>query len=179
MPQVVPSAPPGPIGPGSGLPDPTQNARLRQPSAPARPGLGTGDPRPLSQSIRRIEERLGNLGGGGMGGVSRNMSGFLFDPQGADFTAWINHLKNEVYRNWIPPQAVMLGFKGHCDFEFTVERDGRVSAATLLKSTGTPALDRAAQNALLGSRPMALPNDYAPPRLTIQVTFFYNENPQG
>jgi outer membrane biosynthesis protein TonB len=48
-----------------------------------------------------------------------------------------------------------------------------------VKSTGTPALDRAAQNALLGSRFLPLPADFGPPRVTIQGSFYYNEAPQG
>ena len=91
----------------------------------------------------------------------------------------VNHFKNEVYRNWIAPQAAQFGFRGHVDFEFTVERNGSMSALRLLKSSGTTSLDRAAQNALSGSRWMPLPDDYAPPRVTMQVTFFYNEAPQG
>jgi TonB family protein len=49
----------------------------------------------------------------------------------------------------------------------------------MVRSSGTPALDRAAQNALSGSRFIPLPKDYGPPRITMQVTFFYNEGPQG
>ncbi len=112
-------------------------------------------------------------------GTGTNLGGLYFDPQGADFTLWVNHFKNEVYRNWIVPQAVLFGFRGHVDFEFTVERDGTISSIRLLKSSGTASLDRAAQNALSSSRLMALPDDYGPPRLTIQVTFLYNEGPQG
>src|SRR5207249_12065337 len=51
--------------------------------------------------------------------------------------------KNEVYRNWIVPQAALLGFRGHVDLEFTVERDGTLTDLKMLKSSGTPALDRA------------------------------------
>jgi TonB family protein len=112
-------------------------------------------------------------------GNGQNQAGLYFDPQGADFTLWINHFKNEVYRNWIVPQSVLLGFRGHVDFEFTVERDGSISALRLVKSSGTPSLDRAAQQALTSSRFMNLPDDYGPPRVTMQVTFFYNEAPQG
>jgi protein TonB len=112
-------------------------------------------------------------------GTGQNQAGLYFDPQGADFTLWINHFKNEVYRNWIVPQSVLLGFRGHVDFEFTVERNGTISALRLLKSSGTVSLDRAAQNALTSSRFMQLPDDYGPPRVTMQVTFFYNEAPQG
>ena len=107
------------------------------------------------------------------------MGGLYFDPQGADFTLWINTFKNEVYRNWIVPQAALFGFRGHVDFEFTVERDGSMSALRMLKSSGTTSLDRAAQNALTSSRFLPLPDDYGPPRVTMQVTFFYNEAPQG
>jgi protein TonB len=112
-------------------------------------------------------------------GTGHNQAGLYFDPQGADFTLWINTFKNEVYRNWIVPQAALFGFRGHVDFEFTVERNGSMSALRMLKSSGTSSLDRAAQNALSSSRFMPLPDDYGPPRVTMQVTFFYNEAPQG
>jgi TonB family protein len=112
-------------------------------------------------------------------GTGQNLGGLYFDPRGADFTLWVNHFKNEVYRNWIVPQAALFGFRGHVDFEFTVERDGSMSRLRMLKSSGTTSLDRAAQNALTSSRWMALPDDYGPPRVTMQVTFFYNEAPQG
>ena len=112
-------------------------------------------------------------------GTGHNMGGLMFDPQGADFTIWVNRFKNEVYRNWIVPEAVLFGYHGHADFEFTVERDGTISSLRLLKGSGTVSLDRAAQNALTSSRFLPLPDDYGPPRITMQVTFVYNEAPQG
>jgi TonB family protein len=108
----------------------------------------------------------------------QNLGGLYFDPQGADFTVWINQFKNQVYRNWIVPQAALAGIKGHVDFEFIVERNGSMSALRLLKSSGTPSLDRAAQNALTESRFAPLPDDYHPPRVTMDVAFFYNQGPQ-
>jgi protein TonB len=114
------------------------------------------------------------------GGAGRQMGPLFFDPEGADFTGWINHFKNEVYRNWIVPQAALFGFRGgHVDIEFWVERDGSMTQVRILKSSGTPALDRAAQNALTGSRLLALPSDFGPQRVHMQVSFFYNEAPQG
>jgi protein TonB len=107
------------------------------------------------------------------------MGPLFFDPQGADFTAWINHFKNEVYRNWIVPPSVLMGARGHVDLEFTVQRDGSMIDIRLLKSSGTVSLDRAARNALLGSRLHALPAAFGPPTVTMQVTFFYNQGPQG
>ncbi len=143
----------------------------------ARPGaLGPSIAGAVDGVARRIER---DAQMGLPTGTGQNQAGLYFDPQGADFTLWINTFKNEVYRNWIVPQAALFGFRGHVDFEFTVERNGSVSALRMLKSSGTTSLDRAAQNALTGSRFMPLPDDYGPPRVTMQVTFFYNEAPQG
>lgn len=134
----------------------------------------------IASSLRNLERRLQDSGPAGLptGTGGQQMGPLFFDPEGADFTVWINHFKNEVYRNWIVPQPALMGFRGHVDIEFTVERDGRMSAIRMLKSAGTPALDRAALNALQGSLLMRLPADYGPPRITMQVTFFYNEGPR-
>lgn len=161
-------------GPDASGADPRTGARLTAPR-------GTGDrpvlpaDRSIMGSVRRLEQRMADLGAPGEGGAVRQMGPLLFDPQGADFTAWINHWRNEVYRNWIPPQAAFFGFGGgETGFEFTVERDGRLSSVRMLSSTGSRPLDRAAENALRGARLLALPSDYAPARLTIQVTFIYS-----
>ena len=97
----------------------------------------------------------------------------------ADFTAWVNHFRAEVYRNWTMPQPFFMGFRGHVDIEFVVERNGSISSLRILKSAGTAAFDRAAQNALQASQFLPLPSDFAPERVTMNVTFFYNEGPSG
>jgi protein TonB len=113
-------------------------------------------------------------------GTGQQMGALYFDPQGADFTLWINRFKDEVYRNWTIPEAANLGAaRGHVDFEFTVERDGTMSSLRMLKSSGTASLDRAAEFALRGSRLLPLPDDYGPPRVTMQVSFHYNDVIQG
>jgi periplasmic protein TonB len=199
--------PPGPVTPPppAATPAPEPQVAQKGGGAPERPGreglrlppglLGSqmtrGDegrraqPGPLGPAIEgamdsvvRRMQRDAQLGL--PTGTGRNQSyGLYFDPQGADFTLWMNTFKNEVYRNWLPPLGAELGFRGHVDFEFTVERDGSMSGLRLLKSSGTASLDRAAQNALSSSRWLPLPNDYGPPRVTMQVSFFYNEAPQG
>jgi len=143
----------------------------------ARPGPAGPS---IASSLKNLERRLQVEGAQGLPtGSGQQMGPLFFDPQGADFTQWMNQFKNEVYRNWIVPQPAILGFRGHVDLEFTVERDGTLTNLRMLKSSGTPALDRAAQNALLGSRLLPLPADFAPPRVEMQVTFCYNEGPQG
>jgi len=135
----------------------------------------------IASSLARMEQRYKDAGPRGLpSGTGQQVGPLFFDPQGADFTAWINHFKNEVYRNWIVPESVRLGYhRGHVDIEFTVERDGSLSEARIVKSSGTAVLDRAALNALQGSRFLPLPADFAPPRVTMQAIFFYNEAPQG
>jgi protein TonB len=141
---------------------------------------GTVARRPsLLGSAQRIERELAASGDSGQGklvhATGQQIGGFFFDPQGADFTAWLNHLRNELYRNWIVPQAALLGYHGEVDIEFTVSRDGTLHDLHVLSSTGTPSLDRAAANALLGSRPLPLPADYAPAELTFRIGFIYND----
>jgi protein TonB len=112
-------------------------------------------------------------------GTEQDIGGLHFDSQGADFSSWIDAFKHEVYRNWVVPQAAELGSaRGHVDFEFTVEKNGSMSALRMVKSSGTVSLDQAARSALASGKFTALPNDYAPPRVTMQVTFFYNETPR-
>ena len=109
------------------------------------------------------------------------MGPLFFDPEGADFTAWINHFKNEVYRNWIVPQAALLRLRrGHVDFEFTVERDGSLSDLRMLKSSGTPALDRAAAERPAGQPPAAAARRLRARRASrMQVTFYLQRGPAG
>jgi protein TonB len=192
-PNAAPSAPP------EAPPAREAQAGGGAPEVPGAPGLkmppgllGTGSrgeegsrakPGPqgpsIAQSLRNLDHRLKEDGQRGLvTGTGQQMGPLFFDPEGADFTVWINHFRGEVYRNWIMPQPALLGFRGHVDLEFTVERDGSLTNLHLLKSSGTPALDKAAENALLGSRLMRLPSDFGPPRVTMQVSFFYNEGPQ-
>jgi len=190
-PAQSPAAPTPEVHDGGGSPERAGRDGLRLP-----PGLGTvprgsdgtrGRPGPqgpsIASSLKNLEQQLQTEGPRGLPtGTVQQMGPLAFDSQGADFTQWVNHFKNEVYRNWVVPESARLGFGGHCDFEFTVTRDGTIIEVRLLKSAGPQrgALDRAARNALLGSRLLPLPTDYGPPRLTITVSFFYgSEGPQG
>jgi TonB family protein len=105
------------------------------------------------------------------------MGPLFFDPRGADFTAWVNVFKNEVYRNWSVPQSALLGTRGRVDFEFSVERNGAISALRMLKSSGVASLDTASEHALARSRLAKLPAEFGPQRVTMKVSFFYNERP--
>lgn len=175
----------GAIGPGV-LPNATPST-ARAPSQPARVAEGNRPLAPapsgapsITGSLRRLEERL-ERGGTGLGLGPRgpkHVDGLQYDPQGADFTEWINHLKRELYRNWIAPQAALMGMRGHVTVGFAVARDGSLVDGQILAPSGTSSLDRAARNAVLGSRMLPLPADYGPDVFEIRVTFYYNEGPR-
>lgn len=132
-----------------------------------------GTPGALSASLRRLEEQ-GPAGDIGLpDGVGSQVGPLKFDRQGADFTAWVNHFKNEVYKNWLIPQGAFLGMGGEVTIQFTVQRDGTMTDVRLVQSSGIPANDKAARGALLGSLLLPLPADYAPPSVTMLVTFLY------
>jgi TonB family protein len=195
--QGVPAAPSPSVDP---TPEPPRSAASGgAPEVPGSPGLrlppgigrdgqsGTEGSRarpgaagPIASSARDLEQRVAQapLGMPTGTGNFRQMGPLAFDPQGADFTAWINHFKNEIYRNWIVPKAAEFGFRGHADFEFTVERDGTITGLHMILPSGTVSLDRAAQNALVSSRFLPLPSDFGPPRVTMRVSFFYNQGPE-
>jgi protein TonB len=167
-----------PLSPGLRLPPGAGDVPRGQEGTPGKPVAQAGPS--IASSLRNLDRQLQAEGPRGLPtGTGQQMGPLFFDPEGADFTVWINHFKNEVYRNWIVPQPALMGFRGHVDLEFSVERNGTLTGLRILKSAGTPALDKAAQNALLGSRLLPLPADYGPPQVTMQVTFYYNEGPAG
>jgi TonB family protein len=97
-----------------------------------------------------------------------------FDPEGADFTSWINHFKNEVYRHW-PPEGVRTESRGHVVMEFTVARDGSLKNVRVRKLAGDKDVRRAAQVALQASECPPLPADYRRATVTMRLDFYLHE----
>jgi TonB family protein len=161
-----------PLPPGRGVIPTGREGSPKSVPSPAKNILASLD------TIERKYENGHGADGMTTGAVGQQMGPLFFDPEGADFTSWINHFKNEVYRNWIVPQAVMLGFHGEVAIEFTIARDGSLHDLKVLSGSGTSALDRAAVNSLTGSRFLPLPADYGPPQVTMRVTFHYNDGPR-
>lgn len=156
----------------SGLPVPTGGA-LSMPRADDSRAAGPsgGLLSATTKSVERVLRDRRDLSQMEISGFQ--MGPLFFDPEGADFTRWINHFKSEVYRNWIIPEPARLGVRGQVGIEFTVERGGKIVRITPLSSSGMTALDRAASNALEGSNLLALPNDYPADTVTMRVTFVY------
>jgi TonB family protein len=109
------------------------------------------------------------------GAQGSRLGPLFFDPLGADYASWLNHFKNQVYRNWEIPQEALRGAQGHSDVEFTVQRSGSLSQLRISRSSGSSQLDQAAEAALRNSRFEALPETYPESQVTMKLTFFYNE----
>ena len=156
----------------TGAPVPT-GGRLQMPRAddPRVAGPSGGILSASTRSVERAMKERRDMSQMEVPGYQ--MGPLFFDPEGADFTRWINHFKSEVYRNWIIPEPARLGIRGQVGIEFTVERGGRITKITPLSSSGMAALDRAASNALQGSDLLPLPDDYPAGSVTMRVTFVY------
>ncbi len=156
----------------SGMPLPKTGA-LQMPRAddPRMAGPSGGLLSATTRSVERAMKERRDMSQVEIAG--HQMGPLFFDPEGADFTRWINHFKSEVYRNWIIPEPARLGVRGQVGIEFTVERGGKISRLSMLTLSGLNALDRAASNALQGSDLLPLPDDYPAASVTMRVTFVY------
>ena len=104
---------------------------------PQAASSGRWAPRSRARSTASRSARCASRAPASRTGTGQQMGALFFDPQGADFTLWINRFKDEVYRNWNIPEAANLGAaRGHVDFEFVVERDGTMSSLRMREVVG-------------------------------------------
>jgi TonB family protein len=94
-----------------------------------------------------------------------------FDSKGADFAAWLERFRVEVYGGWVVPEIVK---RAYAQLEFVVERTGRVSSAKVIDPSGIPAFDEGARNAILGAKLLPLPDAYHQSRVKMRIVFFYH-----
>src|SRR5262245_8298746 len=92
-----------------------------------------------------------------------------FDPRGADFHAWVNEFKNQLYRRW-PPTGIAEEASGHVTLEFSVARDGSVRRVRVKEQSGDKSVTVAAQKALRAGRFLPLPADYKEASISMQLS---------
>jgi TonB family protein len=128
---------------------PTRGDEVRSGSAIAETG-GKGQGFGLSQ-------------GGGGTGATLDVGNFCC-PE------YITTMLELVRRNWDSKQAV----EGTTLMKFTIQRDGRLAAIQIERSSGTPALDLLSQRALVLTKQLPpLPAGYPDPTLTVHLRFDY------
>lgn len=154
-------------GSGSGAPSPSFSPS----TGSSRPSGGTG-------GNGGGNGRFSNSNGTGNGNVGNPGPG---NPHGApgidaikepDFGPYMKELQRRIKMNWDPPKGneskrVVLLFK--------ISRDGRLLSVSVSKSSGLPAADNAAINAVKLTAPFRpLPPDFKGQSVDIQFTFDYN-----
>jgi TonB family protein len=96
-----------------------------------------------------------------------------FDPQGADFTAWVNQFKNQLYEHWVLPPGTPEGRRLRVKAELTVERSGAVSRVRVLEGSRNADFDESAQAAVRGAHFLPLPKAFPAGSLRIELPFAY------
>jgi TonB family protein len=149
-----------------------------------------------------LQARLGEnsrLSGGSLGDALRNLERYVqpnrfdneqggggsfgpaiqFDTKGVEFGPWIRRFIAQVRRNWEPliPQAAW-SMHGHVVVTFNVQKSGRITDLSVVKSADLDAFNTAAYGALASSSPtVPLPPEYPADQAFFTVTFYYNEQP--
>jgi len=105
----------------------------------------------------------------GAGGGSAGVGGLKIDQADFKYPIYIERMVMIISLNWFKPaQTVQTSPIVH----FQIERDGTVTDARIVTSSGLPFVDRAALRAVLASSPLPpLPAEYSGPHLGIQVVF--------
>ena len=192
QPQMAQAAPPQPQPPQQQPPPPAnQMAKLQSPPISPKSVFNQG---PLSAS-RAIEQAAnaaaatrgryagddGDLGLGQRQMKARMGPEILSDTMGVDFGPYLEIIKREVKRNWIPliPESVMFK-KGVVALQFSIMKNGQVAGLQYVNGSGDVSLDRAAYGSITASDPFPpLPTEFTGPNLTLRFTYFYNLNIDG
>ena len=89
---------------------------------------------------------------------------------------------SKIRVNWYAnmPQLIRTGIGGVVTIRFTIQRDGRITDVTLLKSSGHPPYDFAARKAIELSSPLnPLPADFPNRDERVTAMFYYNTRIPG
>lgn len=199
-PTAKPSIPPAKAPSAMKLPVPPSRNENKLTMAPSGPvsskptgkytGTGTTQaPKPITASAG-----YGNGAGGKAPSPSGRGTGSAYSPGGGNsgnpgpgnpkgpagvdairepnFGPYMSELSRRIKANWDPPRGeeskrvVLL---------FTIAKDGRLLNVKVVKSSGTPAADRAALAAVELTAPFRpLPAEFRGPNVDIQFTFDYN-----
>ena len=124
--------------------------------------------------------------GGGEGvdiGNAGGQRGFVeqgplsFETQWYNWGDYAQSMVSRIRVNWYAnmPQLIRTGIGGVVTIRFTIQRDGRITDVTVLKSSGHPPYDFAARKGIELSSPLhPLPKDFPNPNERVTAMFYYN-----
>ena len=172
--------------PKASMPSRQGNAQLgtlELASTPGRAVQGAIQQMMRGGSVRQaVGDGVGGYSGAGIPSSGPSGSGsaveLLSDPRGVDFRPYLTQILAAVRRNWfaVLPESARLGMsKGRTLIQFSVSRSGSVPKLVIARSSGSPALDRAAVAGISASNPFPpLPSEYLGGDIRLQFTFLYN-----
>jgi TonB family protein len=106
-----------------------------------------------------------STGGGAGSGSTLEITGDFCCPE------YLATMITRIRSAWTPNQG---GARGTSLIRFTIQRDGRITDATIFQPSGTTTLDTAALRAVLATRTLPpLPDAYSNPTLTMRLSFLY------
>jgi TonB family protein len=114
---------------------------------------------------------------GGEKGYTAEAGPLSFETQWFDWGDYAESMVSKIRINWygIMPDLIRTGLKGVVTIRFTIHRDGHITDITILKSSGVPPYDNAAQKALEASSPLKqLPADFPKDSERVTAMFYYN-----
>ena len=117
---------------------------------------------------------MGNVGGER---GSAEQGPLSFETSWYDWGPYAQSMISKIRVNWyaIMPQIIRTGMQGNVVIRFTIQRDGRITDVTILKSSGIPPYDMAAKRAIENSSPLnPLPKDFPNPSERVIASFYYN-----
>jgi TonB family protein len=193
QPQPQAMAQAAPPQPAQQQPEPPANQMAKMQSPPVNPrSVFNSGPMSASRAIQQAANAAaatrgryagddGELGLGQRQINARMGPEILSDTMGVDFGPYLEIIKREVRRNWIPliPESVLFK-KGVVSLQFAILKNGEVAGLQYVSGSGDVALDRAAYGSITASTPFPpLPGEFTGPNLTLRFTYFYNLNIDG
>jgi protein TonB len=148
------------------LPAKDEGKKKPTPAAVSRPGPAAT---PAVSLPSGEEESPGAAAAAPGAGGSAGIGGFKLDQADFKYPVYIERMVMIISMNWFAPsQSIQKNPVVH----FQIERDGSVTDARIVTSSGLAFVDRAALRAVLASSPLPpLPAEYGGPHLGIQVVF--------
>ncbi|HEY2324690.1 MAG TPA: energy transducer TonB [Thermoanaerobaculia bacterium] len=186
-------------------PTPQQQQQQQQAAEAAQQAMMAPSPQTSASSLRQPVQKLASAGpvnwnnairevvksrpagngegfdlgqaAGGEKGYTAEAGPLSFETQWFDWGDYAESMVSKIRINWygIMPDLIRTGLKGVVTIRFTIHRDGHITDITILKSSGVPPYDNAAQKALEASSPLkALPADFPKDSERVTAMFYYN-----
>lgn len=191
-----PAQPPSALTQSSTTPTPAQQQALANDTFVYRESTATNKASaaasPQIDWRNAIREVKGPIGGGDGSDFGSDASGgerglaeqgpLSFESSWYDWGPYAQSMVSRIRVNWYAnmPQLIRTGIGGVVTIRFTIQRDGRITDITLLKSSGHPPYDFAARKAIELSSPLnPLPSDFPNRDERVTAMFYYNTRIPG